>query len=105
MGEDATEKRSSGSKGIGVAIGGVLTAFFTLLPFVFVVIAYLFVGVYAIVKAASAGSDAPNAVTIVAGFVLLTTVLVLGLAGTIAIVGRSLTPKRRGRLRRRRTSG
>lgn len=97
--DDAIDVRSSGSKGIGLAVGGILTAFFAFLPFVFVVLAYLFVSVYAIVKAASAGPDAADPVTIVVGFVLLATLLVLGLAGAIGFAGRSLTPKRPRRLR------
>lgn len=88
---------AEGSKGVGLAVAGVLVTFFTALPFVFIVVLYLFMTIYAIVRAAGPGSG-ENPITIVVGFVLLTSLFVVLMAVTVHLVGRSLTPaKRRSR--------
>lgn len=88
---------AEGSKGVGLAVAGVLVTFFTALPFVFIVVLYLFMTIYAIVRAAGPGSG-ENPITIVVGFVLLTSLFVVLMVVTVHLVGRSLTPaKRRSR--------
>jgi len=96
--EPPTEPTTAeGSKGVGLAVAGVLVAFFTALPLVFIVVLYLFVTVYAIVRATGPGSG-ENPITIVVGFVLLTSLFAVLLAVTVHFVGRSITPaKRRSR--------
>ena len=54
---------------------------------------YLFVTIYAIVRAIGPGAGA-NAVPIVVGFVLITSAFVILLGVTIHLVGRAITPKR-----------
>ena len=55
---------------------------------------YLFVTIYAIVRALGPGAGA-NPVPIVMGFVLITSAFVVLLGVTIHLVGRAITPKRR----------
>jgi len=89
---DAPHERSA-AKGIGVGIGIMIVAFFAFLPFVLIVVPYLFVTGYAIVRAIGPGEGA-NAVPIVVGFVLITSLLVILFAVAIQLIGRSFTPKR-----------
>ncbi len=91
---DEPHASSDGSKGVGLAVAGVLVVFFATLPFVLVVVLYLFVTVYAIVRAIGPGAG-ENPVAIVLGFVLITSVLTAGVGITVHFVGRSLTPRKR----------
>jgi hypothetical protein len=98
MSDEALETRGghaagSGSKGTGVAIAGMIVVFCVALPFVTLAVLYMFVTVYAIVRAIGPGAG-ENPVPIVVGFVLITTTLALMLGITINFVGRSLTPRR-----------
>jgi hypothetical protein len=86
--------RGGGSKGIGLAIAGTILAFFVSLPFVSIVVLYVFLTIYAIVRAIGPGSG-ENPVTIVVGFVLITSLFAILLGVTVHYVGRSLTPKKR----------
>jgi uncharacterized membrane protein YjgN (DUF898 family) len=83
-----------GSKGVGLAVAGVIVAFMASLPFVFVVSLYIFLTVYAIVRAIGPGAG-ENAVAIVVGFVLVTSLFAVLLGVTIHLVGRSVTPRKR----------
>lgn len=85
---------SGGSKGVGLAVAGMLVTFFATLPFVIIVVLYLFVTIYAIVRAIGPG-EGENAVTIVVGFVLLTSLLAVLVAIAVHLMGRSLTPSKR----------
>ncbi len=87
------DARPDASKGIGLAVAGVVVAFFASLAWVFIVLLYLFITIYAIVVALGPGTG-QNPVVIVVGFVLITTVLAILLSVTIHLVGRSLTPKK-----------
>jgi hypothetical protein len=91
---NAPDERGGGSKGIGLAIAGIIVAFFATMPFLFIVVLYIFLTIYAIVRAIGPGAG-ENAVTIVVGFVLITSVFAILLGVTIHLVGRSLTPKKR----------
>jgi hypothetical protein len=91
---DAPHERGGGSKGVGLAIAGIIVAFFATMPFLFIVVLYIFLTIYAIVRAIGPGAG-ENAVTIVVGFVLITSVFAILLGVTIHLVGRSLTPKKR----------
>jgi hypothetical protein len=83
-----------GSKGIGVAIAGIIVTFCVVLPFLTLAVLYLFMTVYAIVRAIGPGTG-ENPVPIVVGFVLITSTLALMLGVAIHFVGRSLTPRKR----------
>jgi hypothetical protein len=82
-----------GSNGVGIAVAGILVACFAMFPFILVAVLYLFVTIYAIVRAIGPGAG-ENPVTIVVGFVLLTSVFPLLIGVTVHLVGRSITPKR-----------
>jgi hypothetical protein len=85
---------AGGSRGVGLGVAGVLVTFLTTLPFVFIAVLYLFMTIYAIVRAIGPGSG-ENPVTIVVGFVLLTSLFAVLMAVTVNLVGRSLTPRKR----------
>lgn len=95
-GTSANERADDGdgSRGIGLAIAGATVVFFATMPFVFVVALYVFLTVYAIVRAIGPGFG-ENPVTIVVGFVLITSVFAVLLGVTIHLIGRSITPRRR----------
>jgi hypothetical protein len=83
-----------GSRGAGLAVAGVIVAFLASLSFVFLVSLYVFVTIYAIVRAIGPGAG-ENAVAIVVGFVLISSLFAVLLGVTIHLVGRSLTPRKR----------
>jgi hypothetical protein len=85
---------AGGTNGVGLAVAAVLVAFFATLPFVLIVVLYLFMTIYAVVRAIGPGSG-ENPVTIVVGFVLLTSLSAVLMAVTVHLVGRSLTPSKR----------
>jgi hypothetical protein len=89
--DDDASGRSGGSNGIGIAIAGILVAFFTIFPFILIAVLYLFLTIYAITRAFGPGA---NPVPVVVGFVLITSVLAILIGVTIHLVGRSITPKR-----------
>lgn len=78
---------------IFVAVGVIV--FFVALPAVIVTLVYLFGSVYAIVKAAGVGGRSPNPATILIGVVAIVSALVTLLYCGIAVIGRSMDPKRR----------
>ena len=92
-GRDPNE-REGGSNGIALAIAGISVAFLATLPFILIAFLYLFITIYAIVRAIGPGAG-ENAVVIVVGFVLITSMFAVLLGVTIHFVGRSLTPKKR----------
>jgi hypothetical protein len=82
-------------RGLSIAIAVVIVAFLATLPFTLAVATYVTLSVYALVKMIGSGSDAPSAVTILVAIVLLVTLFAGLLAGTIVLVGRPMTPRRR----------
>lgn len=90
---DGSDAHGGGSKGIGLAIAGIIVAFFATLPFLFIVVLYVFLTIYAIVRAIGPAVG-ENPVTIIVGFVLITSAFAILLGVTIHFVGRSLSPKR-----------
>src|SRR5712692_7366901 len=93
-GDDDAHRRAGGPRSVGLAIAGALVTFFAMLPFALVVAVYLFVTIYAIVRAIGPGAG-ENAVAIVVGFVLVTSALGLTIAGAVFLLGRSITPRKR----------
>jgi hypothetical protein len=87
------DERGGGSKGIGLAIAGIIVAFFATLPFLFILVLYVFITIYAIVRAIGPGAGV-NPVVIVVGFVLITSVFAILFGATIHLVGRSITPRK-----------
>jgi hypothetical protein len=91
--DDGANGRSDGSSGVGVAVAGILVAFFATFPFILIAVLYLFVTIYAIVRALGPEAGA-NPVPVVVGFVLITSAFVVLIGVTIHFVGRAITPKR-----------
>jgi hypothetical protein len=87
-------ERGGGSNGIGLAIAGIIVAFFATLPFLFILVLYVFITIYAIVRAIGPGAGV-NPAVIVVGFVLITSVFAVLLGVMIHLVGRSITPRKR----------
>lgn len=83
--------------GIALAIAGAVVTFMTMLAAVLVVLLWTALTVYAIVKAIGSAPDSASATTVLLIVVGLVTTLTLTLAGAIALVGRSMTPRRRRR--------
>ena len=81
--------------GISLAIGGLVSAFFTALGALVVVVTYLFVCVYAIVKLIGDADGHPDPATVIMGFVLLVSVLVVALLVGVRFLGKSLATRRR----------
>jgi hypothetical protein len=92
--EEPSVADHGGAKGIGFAIAGVIVAFLASLPFVLLVSLYVFLTIYAIVRANGPGAG-ENAVAIVVGFVLITSIFAVVLGVTIHLIGRSITPRKR----------
>ncbi|HET9310686.1 MAG TPA: hypothetical protein VFP41_05610 [Actinomycetota bacterium] len=86
---------TAGSKGVAFAVAGINLGAMLVLPVLLVVGIYTFITIYAIVKAVSAGSDQPDALTIMLGVVGLVALFVtlLGVGGWL--VGRAADPKKR----------
>ncbi len=64
------------------------------MPATLIAMLYLFITIYAIVRAIGPGAG-ENPEVIVVGFVLITSAFALLLGITVHFVGRSLTPKKR----------
>jgi protein-S-isoprenylcysteine O-methyltransferase Ste14 len=81
--------------GISAGITGAMVAFFVALAGLLVVTTYLLVSVYAIVKLVGDREGHPDPATLIVGFVLLVTTLVVGLMVGIRYLGRSLSSRSR----------
>ena len=90
---EAREANGGGTKGVGLAIAGVLVVLFASLPFVLLVVLYLALSGYAIAHGIASGQG-EDAVTIVVGFVLVTSLLAVLVAVTVHLIGRSITPRK-----------
>ncbi len=81
--------------GVSLAIGGLISGSFTVLGAIVVVVTYLFICVYAIVKWIGDAGGHPDPATIIVGFVALVSVLVIALLVGVRLLGRSLVSRRR----------
>jgi hypothetical protein len=81
--------------GVAVVVAVGVVFFFLLLPAAIVTLVYLFGSVYAIVKGAGVGGRSPNPATVLIAVVLIVSTLVTLLYCGIAMLGRSMDPKRR----------
>ena len=83
------------NSGLAIAIAAGMILFFAVLPAAIVVLVYLFLSVYAIVKGAGAGGRSPNPATVLVGVTLIVSTLVALLYAGIALVGRAMEPNKR----------
>ena len=81
--------------GVALAIGGLLAGFFAGLAAIVVVVTYLFVCVYAITKWIGDPDGHPGAVTIIVGFLVLVSLLVLAVLLVVRLLGWSFVSRRR----------
>jgi hypothetical protein len=81
--------------GLALGIGVVAVAFFAILPVLIVVLVYLFLTTYAIVKAFGVGGPHPNPSTILIGVVAIVGTLVTVLTAGFALMGRAMDAKKR----------
>jgi hypothetical protein len=81
--------------GIALGIGAMALALFILLPALIVGMMFLLLFVYAIVQIFAHDASEAAAIVVLVGLVAIVTVLLLGLTGATALIGRSLTPRKR----------
>jgi hypothetical protein len=80
---------------VGVGIGLAAVAVFVMLPFLIPVTFYVVANVYALVKGTTFSSSTANDGVILTLLVFSVALFPVGLAVTIAFLGRVLSPKRR----------
>lgn len=85
-----------GDKPIGLGIGLVVLIVFVLLPALIPPVFYLFANVYALITGSDFGGDAINLGVLLTGLVLTVALFLLLAFGAVALVGRALSPKRKG---------
>ena len=84
-----------GSRLVGVGIGLAAFAVFVMLPFLIPVAFYVVANVYAVIKGTTFSSGTANDGVILTLLVFSVALFPVGLAVTIAYLGRVLSPKRR----------
>jgi hypothetical protein len=84
-----------GSRMVGVGIGLAAVAVFVMLPFLIPVTFYVVANVYALIKGTTFSSSTANDGVILTLLVFSVALFPVGLAVTIAFLGRVLSPKRR----------
>ena len=84
-----------GSRFVGVGIGLAALAVFVMLPFLIPVTFYVVANVYALIKGTTFSSGTANDGVILTLLVFSVALFPVGLAVTIAYLGRVLSPKRR----------
>jgi hypothetical protein len=82
-------------RGLSIAIALASFGFFASLAFVLVVAIWITFSVYALVKMIGSAPDAANPAAVLVMLVLLVSALVAALGGGIALLGRSMTPRKR----------
>lgn len=87
-------REGSGAAG---GIAGALTLFFAAVPFVLVVVLYLFFTVVTMAHGTDLRSETVNVPLMLAGVSVITGILVTLLLVAVSIAGGSLTPKKRRR--------
>lgn len=84
-----------GGRPTGLVIGLAVTAVLVLLPALVVPVYYLFANVYALITGADFASDTMNVAVFLIGLVLTVALVLVLMAGAVALIGRSLSPKNR----------
>ena len=95
--DDAAADTPAGSRGVSLAIAGVSVTFHVVLAWLLVGGIYVFLTIYALVKAFGSAPDEPNATVVVLGIVGLVTGLLQVFALAVGMLGRAANPKKRRR--------
>ena len=93
--DDGPDDTPAGSRGVSLAIAGVSVSFHVVLAWLLVAGIYVFLTIYALVKAFGSAPDAPNATVVVLGIVGLVTGLLVLFAVAVGLLGRAANPKKR----------
>jgi hypothetical protein len=90
---------------VGVAIGAVVTLFLVTVPFVLVVLVYLFVTIYGFTKGTALHGSTINVGVVFAGIAVIVATLLVGMAATVSLIGKAISPDRGGKARGPRRRG
>lgn len=85
-----------GSRGVGLAVAVALLAGVLLLPALIVAAFYVFANVQALFTGLDLSAATLNVPVFLTGLAVTVAVLLVALAAGIGLIGRSLSPKRRG---------
>src|SRR5262245_34443554 len=85
------------NRGIAIGIAVVAALFLASLPFLIPTAIWLALSVYAIVKGAGSAPDDSNGTVVVLTIVGIVSLFTVAISAAIALIGRGMTPKRRGR--------
>jgi hypothetical protein len=83
--------------GIAVALAMAIVLFFASLAFIVALLLFVFLFVYAIVKAFAGSMAHPSPTTVLLGLVVIVATLTTAFTAGMALLGRSMTPRKRGR--------
>lgn len=90
-----TDASPYGSRFVGLGIGLATFVVLVMLPFLIPVTFYVVANIYALVKGTTFSSQATNEGILLTLLVLSVAIFPVGLAALAALLGRSLSPKRR----------
>jgi hypothetical protein len=81
--------------GISFAIVATIVSSFAILPAAIAVGVYAFLSIYAIVKAIGSAPASASALTVLVGVVAIVSAFIALVAGGVALLGRSMNPRKR----------
>jgi hypothetical protein len=85
------------NRGIAIGIAAVAALFLASLPFLIPTAIWIALSVYAIVKGAGSAPEQANGTVVLLMIVGIVALFTVAISGSIALIGRAMTPKRRGR--------
>jgi hypothetical protein len=83
------------NRGVAVGVSVMIVAFLTIFGSLLVVLGWIGLSIYALVKAIGSAPDAPNPTVVVLLFLGLVGTFTVLLAAGVALAGRAMTPRRR----------
>jgi hypothetical protein len=83
--------------GLSIGIAALVVAFFVIMPALIAVTVYTFLTAYAIVKAVGSAPKPASALTVLVGVAIIVATFASLLGGAIALVGRTMNPRKRAR--------
>ena len=83
-------------RALSIVLALASVGFLATLAFTLVVAVWVALSIYALVKMIGSAPDSADAVVVLVTVALLVSALVVGLAGSIALIGRPMTPRKRG---------
>ncbi|MDP9297901.1 MAG: hypothetical protein M3O98_04445 [Actinomycetota bacterium] len=83
--------------GLSMGIAASVAAFFVIMPALIAVAVYMFLTVYAIVKAVGSAPKQASPLTVLVGVAIIVATFATLLGGAIALLGRAMNPRKRAR--------